>query len=528
MVSQGRESGVKICPEQSAGLSGDTSFSDTLRLGSMSMEQLKRRLGQVMDLGAAAGLMSWDQETQMPPEAARVRGLQMATLAGLAHEMFTDSQTGELLGSATAQSDTDAAIVRVSRRDFDKATKLPTEFVEEETRAQNEAHHAWLAARKGNDFASFVPTLSKMIELARRKADLLGFDEHPYDALLDGYEPGMRAEQVRAIFADLRDRTLPLLRRITAAGDAADYGVLTRPFPLDDQMAFAWRISGEAFGLKPDFARQDRSAHPFQTNFSRSDLRITTRTEAYWPACLFGTWHETGHAMYERGVAERWERTPVSRGASLGVHESQSRMFENLLGRSLPFWNRYFPELQKAAPEVTAGLDAETLYRAVNRVKPSLIRVEADEVTYNFHIMLRFELELALLEGTLAVKDLPEAWNAKMQEYLGVTPPTDSDGVLQDIHWSAGLIGYFPTYSLGNLLSVQLLEAAKQNPDVASGIERAEYAPLLAWLVENVHQHGRSLLPNEIAERVTGRTLSADPYVKYLHDKYEGIYGLKG
>lgn len=480
-----------------------------------------------MDVQAAEGLMSWDQETQMPPEAARVRGLQMATLAGLGHEMFTDPQMGELLRSVSADNETDAAIVRVSQRDFDKATKLPTDFVEEETRAQNEAHHAWIAARQNNDFASFVAPLSKMIDLARRKADLLGYEAHPYDALLDNYEPGMRAEQVKTIFADLRDRTLPLLRRITAAENATDYSVLTRPFPLDDQMDFAWRVAGEAFGLSAEFARQDRSAHPFQTNFSRSDLRITTRTEDYWPACLFGTWHETGHAMYERGVSERWERTPVSRGTSLGVHESQSRMFENLLGRSLPFWNRYFAELQKTAPEVTAGLDANTLYKAVNRVNPSLIRIEADEVTYNFHIMLRFELELALLEGSLKVADLPEAWNAKMQEYLGLTPPNDAQGVLQDIHWSAGLIGYFPTYSLGNLLSVQLLEAAKQDPAIAAGIEQAQYAPLLGWLVENVHQHGRSLLPNEIAQRATGRTLTADPYVNYLHDKYEGIYGLK-
>ncbi|GAA5502806.1 carboxypeptidase 1 [Deinococcus xinjiangensis] len=493
----------------------------------MSMEQLRRKLGQVSDLGAAAGLMSWDQETQMPREAARVRGLQMATLAGLSHELFTDPQTGELLKAAQPDNETDRAIVQVAGRDFEKATKLPTEFVEEQTRAENEAHHAWIDARKNSDFASFVPYLQKMMDLARRQADLLGYEDHPYDALLDLYEPAMKAEQVKTVFADLRDRTLPLLRRITAAADAADYSVLTRAFPFADQKAFAWRIAGEAFGLRPDFARQDESAHPFQTNFSRSDLRITTRTEEYWPACLFGTWHESGHAMYERGVAEKWERTPVSRGASLGVHESQSRMFENLLARSQPFWNRYFDELAAVAPAVTAGLDAATLYKAVNRVQPSLIRVEADEVTYNFHIMLRFELELALLEGSLKVQDLPEAWNAKMQEYLGLTPPNDAQGVLQDIHWSAGLIGYFPTYSLGNLLSVQLLEAAKQDAAIAAGIEQANYAPLLAWLVENVHQYGRSRLPNEIAQGATGRTLTADPYVKYLHDKYEGIYGLK-
>jgi carboxypeptidase Taq len=492
------------------------------------MAELRRRLGQVSDLQAAAGLMSWDQETQMPPEAAHVRGLQMATLEGLAHELFTAERTAGLLEAAGAPtSDTDAAVLRVARRDHAKATKLPTGFVEEQARARNEAHHAWLDARQHSNFTAFAPHLEKMIDLARRQADLLGHEEHPYDALLDAYEPGMRASQVAPVFADLRDRTLPLLRRIVAAGDAADYSVLTRPFPAEAQKAFAWRVAGEAFGLKPAFARQDESAHPFQTNFSRSDLRITTRVEGYWPACLFGTWHETGHAMYERGVSARWERTPVSRGASLGLHESQSRMFENLLGRSLPFWERYFPQLEKVAPEVTAGLDARALYRAVNRVNPSLIRVEADEVTYNFHVMLRFELELALLEGQLRVSELPEAWNAKMADYLGLTPPDDAQGVLQDIHWSAGLIGYFPTYTLGNLLSVQLLEAAQADAGVAAGLERAEYGPLLAWLVENVHQHGRSLTPAEITERATGRALSADPYVAYLHAKYGEIYGLE-
>ncbi|WP_412026979.1 carboxypeptidase M32 [Deinococcus yunweiensis] len=492
-----------------------------------AMEELRRRLAQVSDLDAAGSLLSWEQETMMPPEAARVRGLQLATLAGLAHELFTDAHTGDLLDAARPADDTEEAIVRVARRDHGKATRLPTTFVEERTRAQNEAHHAWIEARTSSDFGAFAPHLSTMMDLARREADLLGYEEHPYDALLDTYEPGMRASQVRAVFDDLRDRTLPLLRRITAAGDAADYAVLTRPFPYEAQKAFAWDVAGRAFGLSGDFARQDESAHPFQSNFSRSDLRITTRVQDYWPTCCFGTWHETGHAMYERGVSDRWERTPVSRGASLGVHESQSRMFENLLGRSLPFWERYFPELQTAAPEVTAGLDAATLYRAVNRVQPSLIRVEADEVTYNFHTLLRFELELGLLEGTLSVKDLPEAWNAKMKEYLGLDVPDDAQGVLQDIHWSAGLIGYFPTYTLGNLLSVQLLEAAQRDPAVAAGVANAEYGPLLAWLVTNVHQHGRSLTPGELTERATGRPLTADPYVAYLHSKYGDIYGLK-
>ncbi|ULH14349.1 carboxypeptidase M32 [Deinococcus sp. KNUC1210] len=492
------------------------------------LQELKRLIHQLSDLGAAEALMSWDQETQMPPEAARVRGLQMASLAGLSHQMFTSARLGELLGSAAAETDQDAALLRVVRRDHGKATRLPGEFVEERSRTENEAHHAWVAARQNNDFASFAPYLEKMFDLARRYADYQGYDDHPYDALLDDYEPGMKTAHVKTIFADLRDRTLPLLRRIAAAPDATDYSVLTRSFPVEAQRSFAAQVAQDAFGLSPAFSRLDVSAHPFQTNFSRDDLRITTRfDEQYFPMSLFGTWHESGHAMYEHGVSAALERTPLSRGASLGVHESQSRMFENLLGRSRPFWQRYFPAFAQAAPGVAQGQDAESLYRAVNRVRPDLIRVEADEVTYNFHIMLRFELELALLEGSLKVADLPEAWNARMQEFLGVTPPNDAEGVLQDIHWSAGLVGYFPTYTLGNLLSVQLLDAARQDTEIAAEVERAEYGRLRAWLVQNVHQYGRSRTPAEITEAATGKPLSADAYVAYLYAKYEEIYGLK-
>ncbi|WP_350244076.1 carboxypeptidase M32 [Deinococcus sonorensis] len=399
--------------------------------------------------------------------------------------------------------------------------------MEARTLAQSEAHHAWVAARSASDFQLFAPHLERMMDFARRTADLIGYQDHPYDALLDEYEPGMRAAEVRSVFADLRDRTLPLLRRITAAGDAADYTVLRRPFSAAAQREFSLKVAREAFGLLPDFARLDVSAHPFQINFSRNDLRITTRfDETYFPMSLFGTWHETGHAMYEHGVGAEWERTPLGRGASLGVHESQSRMFENLLARSRPFWQRYFPELAAVAPEVAQGQDAESMYRAVNRVRPDLIRVEADEVTYNFHIMLRFELELSLLEGTLQVRDLPEAWNARMQEFLGITPPDDAHGVLQDVHWSAGLIGYFPTYTLGNLLSVQLLDAARQDPAIEAEVQQAEYGLLREWLVTNVHQYGRSLTPVELTVQATGRPLSADSYVQYLEQKYTDIYRL--
>ncbi len=476
--------------------------------------------------------MSWDQETQMPPKTRRgCAACRWRRLAGLSHQLLTSAETRTLLEAAEqeeALTEQDADLLRVVRRDFNKATRLPTSFVEELSRARNEAHHAWIRARADNDFAHFAPHLQRVLDLTRQYAELSGYEEHPYDALLDDYEPGMKTAQVRRVFADLREQTLPLLRAIVAAGDAADYSVLARSFPAPAQRAFALKVAEEAFGLRPDFSRLDESAHPFQINFSADDLRVTTRfDEHYFPMSLFGTWHEAGHAMYEHGVSRELERTPLSRGASLGVHESQSRMFENLLGRSRAFWQRYAGEFAQAAPEVADGQDAESLYRAVNRVHPSLIRVEADEVTYNFHIMLRFELELALLEGSLSVQDLPAAWNAKMVEYLGLTPPNDAEGALQDIHWSSGLIGYFPTYSLGNLLSVQLLDAARREPHVAEALEQADYAPLREWLRTHVHQYGRRRTPGQIVQDATGAPLSADAYVKYLWAKYGDIYGLQ-
>jgi carboxypeptidase Taq len=508
-----------------------TSVPETATSATTVTADLKRRLSMISDLSNASALMHWDMETQMPEDAARVRGLQLASLAGLRHELFTGAETRALLEAAEAQgadSELDADLLRVTRRDFGKATKLPTSYVEAVSQAQSDAHHAWIQARADNDFAHFAPFLERLLGLKRQYTELVGYDEHPYDALLDDYEPGMKTAQVRAIFQDLRERTLPLLRRIVAAGDATDYTVLSRFFPAQAQREVSLRIAAEAFGLLPTFSRLDESAHPFQTNFSADDLRITTRfDEHYFPMSLFGTWHETGHAMYEHGVAREIERTPLSSGASLGVHESQSRLFENLLGRSRPFWQRYFPQVAAAAPEMAAGQDAESLYRAVNRVSPSLIRVEADEVTYNFHIMLRFEIELELIEGKLEVADLPAAWNARMQEYLGVTPPNDSEGVLQDIHWSSGLMGYFPTYSLGNLLSAQLMEAARRDPEIAAEVDRAEYGKLREWLRVGVHQYGRRRTPGQIAEGATGQPLSADAYVKYLFDKYEDIYRLK-
>ena len=497
------------------------------------LEELKNTLGKAHDLGMASAVLNWEQETYMPHGGAGHRADQLATLDLLGHQTFTDKRVGQLLEElkpleegGDAQS-FDASLIRVTRRDYHKATKFPSEFVEEISRAQNAAHFAWIEARKGDDFKGFQPHLETMFDLARRAADYLGFEDHPYDALLDGYEPGAKTAHIKTIFADLRQQTLPLLKAIQAKGDATDYSVLERSFPVEKQREFGLKIA-RALGLPEEYSRLDVSAHPFCTHFGPQDIRITTRfDEHYFPMSLFGTWHETGHGLYEHGVALELNRTPLAGGASLGVHESQSRLFENLICRSKPFWEHYYPQLEALVPEVTKGVSLEDFYKAINRVKADLIRVEADEVTYNFHVMLRFELETALLEGNLKVADLPEAWNAKMQDYLGVTPPNNAQGVLQDVHWSSGLIGYFPTYSLGNLLSVQLYNAAEAKlGNLHQMFGKGNFAPLLEWLRENVHQHGRKLLPDEIALRATGKPLEATDYVNYLKGKYSAIYGL--
>ncbi len=501
-----------------------------------NFEALKHHLGQVSDLGGAASVLSWEQETYMPAKGAEHRADQMATLSLIHHQMATDPKIGvwlEELKPLEGEDTFEGAFVRVARRNYERETKFPAEFVEETSRAQNAAHHAWLEARKHSDFKHFEPHLEKMFELARRAADYLGFEDHPYDALLDLYEPGAKTAHIKSIFADLRDQTLPLLKaiqaKVAASGDVADYSLLSRKFPLEGQKTFGLKVA-QRFGLEPEFARQDVSAHPFCTNFGYNDIRITTRfDEHFFPTSLFGTWHETGHGMYEHGVNPQYNRTPLAGGTSLGVHESQSRLFENLVGRSKAFWEFHFEDFKATFPEPMNGVTLDEFYKAINRVQADLIRVEADEVTYNFHVMLRFEIEVGLLEGSIQVKDLPEIWNAKMQDYLGVVPPSDALGVLQDVHWSAGLIGYFATYSLGNLLSVQLYNAAQlELGNLHDQYRKGELAPTVEWMRKNVHQHGSRYLPHEIAQMATGKPLGAADYVKYLKEKYSEIYGLEG
>ena len=495
-------------------------------------EELKARLGEITDLRAASGILSWDQETYMPPAAAHSRGEQQATLGRIAHEMFTSAQTAKLLRLAAKENGADkdsneAAILRVTQRDYKRDKKLPAEFVGEVARAQAEAQPAWVEARSKSDYKVFEPHLEKMFGLMRRAADYIGYKEHPYDALLDRYEPDLKASQVKAIFDNLRDETVPLVHAIAAKANQVNSDCLHGHFPKDKQEAFARRVI-EQIGYDFSRGRMDYTHHPFCSSFSRDDVRITTRAdEANLSMLLFSVLHEAGHALYDQGMGAVFERTPLADGASVSIHESQSRMWENLVGRSREFWSHYYPDLQATFPGAFGAVSLDEFYRAINQVSPSFIRIQADELTYNLHIMLRFELEMALLDGSLRVADLPGAWNEKMQSYLGITPPNDAQGVLQDMHWAAGLVAYFPTYTLGNITSVQLFEAAgKAIPTLKQDIADGKFEGLLGWLRENVHQYGRKYTPGELIKRATGHKLSSAPYVRYLKRKFSKIYGV--
>jgi len=499
------------------------------------IQALRDQLAVISDLRAAASVLQWDQQTYMPPGGGGGRALQLATLTRLAHEAFIAPRTAELLDAcerlaATLDPDSDdAAIVRMTRRDYDRLTRLPADFVAERAREASLSTEVWKEARKRNDFAAYRPSLEKMVDFARRTAEYLGYREHAYDALLDLYEPDMTAREVDVVFARLREVTVPFVQAIATRGRPVDDAVLHQDFPEDAQAAFGLAVA-QAFGYDLSRGRLDVSAHPFASGFGTGDVRITTRyTRGNLTEAVFGIFHEAGHAMYEQGVAPELDRTLLARGASYALHESQSRMWENVVGRSRPFWEHYLPALRAHFPEQLAGVGVDTFYRAVNKVLPSLIRTSADEVTYNLHIMLRFDLEKALLEGTVRPAELPEAWNAKMEEYLGVRPPTDADGVLQDIHWSGGALGYFPTYTLGNVISVQLYEAATAaHPAIPEEIGRGEFSTLLGWLRQHVHRHGRKFLPREILQRATGQALTPEPYLGYLQRKFGEIYGLSG
>jgi carboxypeptidase Taq len=498
-----------------------------------AIKEFRAQLAEIQNLRAASAVIEWDQQIYMPAGGAEARARQRSTLNQLAHEHFVSARFAEALERAEAavsdldpQSE-DPLLVRRMKRDVEKSRRVPVEWVGRFSRETALAHQVWQAARPKSDFASFKPNLSRIVELRREYAGFFAPFEHIYDPLLDDFEPGMRTAEVQATFKALRPRQVELLHAISRSGAAVDDAPLYLDYDPHLQRDFALQVVRD-FGYDLERGRLDISAHPFTTSFSVNDVRITTRYQRnYLNDALFSTLHESGHAMYGQGVAPSLDRTPLIEGASLAIHESQSRMWENFVGRSLPFWKAYYPQLQQLFPSQLGNIKLESFYRAINVVKPSLIRTEADEATYNLHIMLRLELEIALLEGTLSIDDLPQAWDAGMQDYLGIRPPDVKDGVMQDVHWSGGMFGYFPTYALGNIMAAQLWEKIRQDlPDLDAQIERRKFDGLLGWLRSNIHVHGGLLYPGELLKRATGSSLTYEPYLRYLQEKYTGIYGL--
>ncbi len=497
------------------------------------LQTLKTRLGEVHDLNKAAALLGWDQQTYMPPGGAAARAEQLATLQKTAHNWFITDEIGELIEALSSdrtgweyESD-EASLVRVTARDYEKARKIPSELVAQFARVAALAYEAWTKARAQANFSMLQPHLEELVDLNLQLAEALGYDDRVYDPLLDQFEPEMKTVQVAAIFDDLKAELLPLVRNVSNTVDAVDDSVLHQSYDVRKQWDFGVEVMKD-FGFDFKRGRQDKSVHPFTTSFSVNDVRLTTRIDpSFLPTALFGTLHECGHGLYEQGFSPDLGRTSLDDGASLGIHESQSRLWENLVGRGREFWSHYFPRLQAEFPSQLDGVAVESFYRAINRVEPSFIRVEADEVTYNLHIMLRFELENEMLEGKVGIADLPEAWNAKMETYLGIVPPDDAQGVLQDVHWSGGMLGYFPTYSLGNLVSVQLFDKVLADiPSLLDQIAAGRFEELLNWLRENVHRHGRKYTPAELVKRVTGNELTAANYIAYITAKFSDIYDL--
>jgi carboxypeptidase Taq len=497
------------------------------------LDELKARLLEANDLGAAAAVLHWDQATYMPSGGAEARGRQMATLGRLAHEKFTDPAVGRLLDQLERETaglppDSDeAALVRVTRREYERALRVPPAFVAEMSEHAALSYQTWTEARPANDYARMRPLLERTVELSRRYSDFFPGYASVADPHIDASDLGMTAASVRALFAELRARLVPLVRAITARPPTDD-SCLRQHAPEAEQLAFGLKVI-ERYGF--DFARgrQDKTHHPFMMKFSLGDVRITTRVrEDDLTDALFSTLHECGHALYEQGIRRDLEGLPLAEGASAGVHESQSRLWENLVGRSRLFWEHFYPHLVAAFPAQLRGVPLDTFHRAINKVARSLIRTDADEVTYNLHVMLRFDFELDLLEGRLAVKDLPEAWRARMQSDLGLVPPDDRDGALQDVHWYAGAVGgQFQGYTLGNILSAQFFAAAvRARPGIPGEMARGEFGTLHGWLREHVYQHGAKFTPTELVERATGAPMSIEPYMAYLEGKYGPLYGL--
>lgn len=511
-----------------------TTASQTLPKHYTDLCAFKREIG---NLGSVAALVGWDQETYMPHGGARARAEQSSLLAKLIHERASSTKLGDLLAQCEADSSLNdptsehGANLRELRRDYDKATKLPSDLVANLAKAQSEAQDVWKVARSNDDFASFVPALTTVMDLTKEKASCLKTDEHNelYDALLGEYEPDAKATEIEAVFTPLRDRLSAFIAELRDNGTPPKVDFLHREIPVEKQHAFGQAVTA-AFGFDYKKGRLDTTTHPFCSGFGPGDTRMTTRYSlTNFPDAIGSTMHECGHGLYEQGIPKETGLfgTPLTDSISLGIHESQSRMWENMVGRSKAFWTWALPLANKHFDGAFDDIDVETFTKAMNTATPSFIRVESDESTYNLHVMLRFELERAMLRNELAIKDLPEAWNAKFKDFLGLDVPNNAKGCLQDVHWSFGLVGYFPTYSLGNLNAAQMWETInEQIPDLDDQIARGEFSALLNWTREHIHQHGRRYTASEIIERSTGKPLSADPLMRHLESRVRPAYGL--
>ncbi len=495
--------------------------------------ELKAQLARVNDLQNAAALLAWDQETYMPPGGADARARQLATLFSFAHELFTDERVGHLLDDLSAyetglpyDSD-DASLLRAARREYKRRTRVPAEFVARRTQTAALSYNQWVKARPDSDFNAVAPWLERILDLSREYAAFFPESTHPADALIDGSDPGMGAADIRRVFGELRAELVPMVQAIMSQAPADDT-CLKQFVPEAEQLRFGLDMA-QKMGYDLTRGRQDKTAHPFMTGFSIGDVRITTRVKEHdWSEAFFSTIHEAGHAMYGQGHAQALEGTMLADGASSGVHESQSRLWENLVGRSANFWDYAYPLLQAAFPSQFESVSRDTFYRAINKVERSLIRTDADEVTYNLHVMMRFEFELQMLEGKLAIRDLPDAWDEIITRDIGVTPPNYALGVMQDVHWYGGQIGgVFQGYTLGNIMSAQFFDAAlRAHPQIPEEIRRGEFATLHGWLKQHIYQPGAKFLPNEILERATGESLTIKPYTAYLRKKYGALYAL--
>ncbi|MDP3792981.1 MAG: carboxypeptidase M32 [bacterium] len=500
---------------------------------SQLLSQLKKELLELTHMGSSLAILEWDRQVNMPPGGSSARAQTLAYLAGLWHRKLTSPELFELAGDLMIEmnqgrlTSKEACIVRETWRDLEKARKLPVDFVEELVKTTSEANDVWAEAKKTSDFKKFQPYLEKIVELKRKEASFLGFTRSPYDALLDGYESGMTSDDISIVFQELKDFLIPFIQKIGNSKAQINPEVIKGNFPIHEQEKFT-KLVAERIGYDFRTGRLDISSHPFSTSFHPTDARITTRYDEHDLFYSLGSViHEAGHAMYEQGLLAEHFGTPLAESRSLGIHESQSRVWENLIGKSRPFWKYFYPQLQKAFPKPFLKLSFEDFYQAINYVTPSFVRTEADEVTYNLHVILRFEIEKELIEGSIEVADLPQIWNGKIKEYFGLEVPNDRLGVLQDTHWSDGSFGYFPTYTLGNLYSAQYYDAAKRNiPKLEKELARGEFKLFRDWLRKHIHVHGKLYSADELVRKATGEPLTSKYWTDYIKKKYSEIYAL--